>query len=334
MMNTSIPVFLSSDDNYAPFVAVTIASICYNTKSFIDFYILDGSISESNKNQIEMLKERFKNLNIEFLTIDSEKVWADCYKGYSCSLAKYNVWLIPYLKPNLDKVIYLDADVIALGDILELYQEDLGGYVLGAVYDIGYINKMHLALYKNKVDLIDSHKCFNAGVLLIDCKRWLDNKTTRKLLKIESKYRECKQNEDQSILNKCFENNYKALDLKYNCFAYYKNYDDYIMEYFGINKGFICNASQECVIRHFTGGYTSRPWQYNYSIDPTSISLYPLPNFADFWVYAKMTAFYDQLHEKYNKNQTQYRGKLLACLSQYKKLDREEIQKMVTIRVE
>ena len=38
-----IPIFLSSDNNYAPFVATTIASVCDNTKSFCDFYILDRS---------------------------------------------------------------------------------------------------------------------------------------------------------------------------------------------------------------------------------------------------------------------------------------------------
>ena len=41
---SNIPIFLSSDDNYAPFVATTIASICDNTKSFCEFYVLDGGI--------------------------------------------------------------------------------------------------------------------------------------------------------------------------------------------------------------------------------------------------------------------------------------------------
>ena len=47
-----IPIFLSSDNNYAPFVATTIASICDNTKSFCDFYILDGGIEEEKKEKI------------------------------------------------------------------------------------------------------------------------------------------------------------------------------------------------------------------------------------------------------------------------------------------
>ena len=57
-----IPIFLSSDNNYAPFVATTIASICDNTKSFCDFYILDGGIEEENKEKIiQCMKKALKD---------------------------------------------------------------------------------------------------------------------------------------------------------------------------------------------------------------------------------------------------------------------------------
>ena len=49
----NIPIFLASNDGYAPFIATTIASICYNTQSFIEFYILDSGISNFKKKQIE-----------------------------------------------------------------------------------------------------------------------------------------------------------------------------------------------------------------------------------------------------------------------------------------
>lgn len=42
----NIPVFLASDDNYAPFLATTAYSVLSNTKSFIDFYVLDGGITD------------------------------------------------------------------------------------------------------------------------------------------------------------------------------------------------------------------------------------------------------------------------------------------------
>ena len=44
-----IPVFLASDNRYAPFVATTMASILMHTNDFIEFYIMDCGISTTNK---------------------------------------------------------------------------------------------------------------------------------------------------------------------------------------------------------------------------------------------------------------------------------------------
>lgn len=133
-----IPIFLSSDNNYAPYIAIAIASICDNTKSFCNFYILDGGISKENKSYINSLKKIFKNFSIEYLTINLEKEFNSIeYKnaGNYISLSTYNRFLIPKLKPQLKKVLYMDVDIIVLGDIQELYNEDLEGYALGAVWE-------------------------------------------------------------------------------------------------------------------------------------------------------------------------------------------------------
>ena len=57
----NIPVFLASDDRYAPFVAVTAVSILKNTNERINFYVLDCGISERKKKKI--LKHGNININ-------------------------------------------------------------------------------------------------------------------------------------------------------------------------------------------------------------------------------------------------------------------------------
>ena len=47
-----ISIVLSSDNNYAPFVAATIASICDNIESFCEFYVLDGGITKENRKNV------------------------------------------------------------------------------------------------------------------------------------------------------------------------------------------------------------------------------------------------------------------------------------------
>ena len=46
-----IPVCYEGQDDLIDILATSICSICYNTKSFIDFYILDCGINNFNKNQ-------------------------------------------------------------------------------------------------------------------------------------------------------------------------------------------------------------------------------------------------------------------------------------------
>ena len=119
----SIPVFLASDDNYAPFVASTIASICSHTKSFCDFYILDGGISEKNKEKICKLKEQFDNFFIEFLFVDLEKEFKNIvYKnaGSYISLSTYKVLGIPVYREtfaaNKRKFYFLGIKIFSAKD--------------------------------------------------------------------------------------------------------------------------------------------------------------------------------------------------------------------------
>ena len=100
-MRNNIPIFLASNDKYTPFVATTIASVCYNTKSFCEFYVLDSGISNLNKKRIELLKEKFNNFSVEYLKIDLNE-FKDFQLLPHISLDTYSRFFIPILKPELD----------------------------------------------------------------------------------------------------------------------------------------------------------------------------------------------------------------------------------------
>ena len=59
-----ISIFLASNNNYAPYLCVTMYSILCNTKSFIDFYILEDNIDEKYKSKIEKSLKRFRDFSI------------------------------------------------------------------------------------------------------------------------------------------------------------------------------------------------------------------------------------------------------------------------------
>ena len=270
---TNIPIFLSADNNYAPFVATTIASICDNTKSFCEFYVLDGGITQKNKEKICDLKHKFDNFSVEFLNIDVENRFLNF--GVNTNFSKktmFTRFLIPELKPEINKAIYSDVDVIVTGDIAEMYDEDLEGYALGAVSE-DFFEKIITKKHLRDLELDKNHKYFASGNLLLNCELWRKNRIWEKLTSISEKYSDKILYPDQDILNKCFENNYKRLGVKY-CFV------DPCYE-FCSDKNFI--------IRHYTG--LKKPWKISPDLD-----LDFLPDTKLFWKYAILTSFYEELY--------------------------------------
>ena len=279
----NIPIFLSADNNYAPFVATTIASICDNTKSFCDFYVLDGGITDENKEKICELKKTFSNFSIEFIKIDIEKYFKDFQETHYITKSMYSRFLIPELKPNIDKAIYSDVDVIVLGDISKMYNEDLGEYALGAVWE-EYAEKSENINRKINLNLPNEHKYFSSGNLLINCNLWRQNNIIKNLIQMTKNINIKLDCPDQDIMNVFFANKYRILDLKY-C---YRNQD---IEYF---KDEISNI----IIRHFNGKI--KPWHIN----PQYTHLY-YPNAEKFWEYLKMTKFYENIYSKVQNSKDQ-----------------------------
>lgn len=296
-----IPIFLASDNNYAPFVATTIASICDNTESFCDFYILDSGINEENKEKICSLKEQFSNFSIEFLNIDTSIITNQIdYKntGNYITISTYNRFLIPDLKPNLSKILYLDVDIIVNGDIASLYNINLESYSLGAVWEKSaekVENKARIEYLK----LNSNHKYFNAGVLLLDVQKWRKDNIKENLFEIENKYRDTLKFADQDILNIFYNNNYKIISNEYN----WLNLDSIMLPNF------------TPIIRHFNGNI--KPWLVSPCID-TSL----LNGHKNFWKYLQKTVFYNEVKEKTSDEeaQKQYIRKLQITKMSYKKI--------------
>ena len=262
-----IPIFLSADNNYAPFVATTIASICDNTSTFCDFYILDGGITEENKEKICELKQQFNNFSIEFINIEEYITQFHTTALYK-SKTMFARLFIPNIKINIDKAIYSDVDVIFLDDITKYYNEPLDDYIIGCIQAPFITNNIKI---KNTFNFSNNHVYFCSGNLLINCDKWRKENIQNKIFKTYYKYKDILISPDQDILNIVFDNNYKVLDKKYCVTEFHMEYYDNIDQIF---------------IRHF--GTSIKPWQINpFNSSDSDIKA--------FWKYAKKTSFYEDL---------------------------------------
>ena len=196
------------------------------------------------------------------------------------------------LKTNLEKVLYLDVDIIVKNNILELFNTDLENKALGAVMDFG--DSDYIKNLKSNVEINPSHTYFNSGVLLIDCKKWKEQDISKKLFSIEKRYRGKLLCNDQDVLNKVFENDYKILPQKFNALI----------------------VKEDTVIRHYYS--KPKPWEIKQGIMNSNQLL---SDIELFWYYAQKTPYYEQLCENCTyKSEHQFQ-----FLKLYKKLTNKEI---------
>ena len=206
---------MASDENYAPYLCVCIYSILIHTNSSIQFYVLDGGIKDKSKALINKSLSAFKHYSIEYLNMANFNLNRfPNLKHYS--LNTFSRYFIPELKPNLGKVLYLDVDIICKSDIVELYNQDLQGFPLGAVLEDFYgLNGEYI---KNHIDsgFKSGKKSFNAGVMVLDIQQFIKHNYAKILIEKTIALADKLSCPDQDIFNIVFENNYKILDYKFN----------------------------------------------------------------------------------------------------------------------
>lgn len=162
---SDINICLSSDDNYSKYAGVVICSILLKAKSsdVLNFYILDGDISSENKDKIESLKQ-IRNFNLTFVKIDENLF--ETYKKIKThsyiSLSGFYRLKLASLLPDIDKILYLDCDIIVNDDIEKLYNTDITNYYAAGVMDTAMKSKGWVPPLEN------GNLYFNSGVLLFN----------------------------------------------------------------------------------------------------------------------------------------------------------------------
>lgn len=208
---SGINLVLAADDNYAQHLGVTLISVIENYKDarILFFHILDYGISDKNKQNLEIIGKQ-NRVELIFYKI-TEDLLANCPKVNHLSRAAYARLLISELLPfDINKVLYLDCDIVVLGNIAELYDQDLGSFSLGAVEDI--MAKEILQIYFQT----GLTNYFNSGVLLINLDSWRSKNIKNRAWEfIESHYNDIIR-ADQDVLNCLFKNDWQLLDQRFN----------------------------------------------------------------------------------------------------------------------
>jgi lipopolysaccharide biosynthesis glycosyltransferase len=166
-----VVIALASNERYFQGLYCAVASALGHmaTGSVVDVHVLDGGISQSSKNILSRLAERFgQSVRVEFVPVD-DSVFRGATLGPHKSHMAYCRILLPRVL-SASRVVYLDCDVLVFRDLSDLFERPLSsGKILAAVRD-----SETLSLGDDSRIVADAMKLptqgayFNSGVMLMN----------------------------------------------------------------------------------------------------------------------------------------------------------------------
>lgn len=211
-----IHIACNIDSRYVRHCAVTLVSLFENNPSEeFTVHILDGGLNQQEQETLSQLAQRYCH------TVRYYSPQPDMLKGLSIhkfgkriSMATYyRCILADILPPGIEKVLYLDCDIVVRGNIRPFWDTPLDGRTgVAAVEDIGCgeTRRYEILNYPMK----DSY--FNAGVLLINLTFWRGHQVGKACIEYFRKYPERILFNDQDLLNSILHAHKSLVDLRWN----------------------------------------------------------------------------------------------------------------------
>ncbi|TXI10305.1 MAG: glycosyltransferase family 8 protein [Rhizobium sp.] len=171
------------------------------------------------------------------------------------------VWfrvLLPDLLPDVDRVLYLDADTLVLQSLLPLWQLDLSGLPFAAVQDV--ISPAH-AHVPAQIGLKHADEYFNSGVMLMNLDEMRSSNFHARMQALDRK-RFVAGFPDQIALNAVAMGRWLRLHPKWNCMTPFIAGTERSSDLPSLSVQQREAGASPCVV-HFEGYWQrAKPWQY------------------------------------------------------------------------
>ncbi len=268
-MDSCVNILYQCDNNYAPFMGVSLTSLLINNTDLknLHIFLLGKELSEENMRKIQQTCDEYGR-KIVFLDCDGldariENYGMCKYRGSYATF--YKLFVSELLKDmgiTVHRMLYIDSDTVITGNIRELYFADLHQKPIGMVPDtLAYQYKEELGFWGKDI-------YYNAGLVLYDFEqihkqKW-EQKMSEHIRDIKADYHK----HEQDLLNVVFRDNIHPLHLRYNLQSIHRAVS--VEQFYRIYKKVTYFTKEELkeetengVILHFLRFNGEFPWMKN-----------------------------------------------------------------------
>lgn len=253
MMN----ILACASDNYTMQCGILFCSVCENNQDEkIDFYVFtDNKFKEESKDKLRKTIGGYHQKTIHFVCINDADI--DNVLQFETPLYTrhvfYRLLMAELLPESVNKVLYLDCDIVVRHSLLGLWNTELSDKAVAVVHD-GQEGKMSQF---NRLGYSYDKGYFNSGVMLANLEYWRKTNATKRLFNYIERNADKIYLPDQDPLNVIFQDEKTFIHFKYNLQSDFLLKTNYLLVDYSKYKTELSECVENPVVLHFSG---ARPW--------------------------------------------------------------------------
>lgn len=228
-------IVFNVNDAYFRQAAVAIISVLENNKNKnFTFHIFTDAYEQESAGKLKLIAEKY-NIKLCIYAIDMNILAGFHIKVKRFSRVTYLRLIMPKILKDINYFLYMDADMVCLGDLWQLNDIDFKGKAFAAVSDLP-----EAVEYRTKFLKLKNDKYFNDGMMFVNVHNWNRLQITEKTFTFKGADPKRFLGQSQDILNLVMDGDIIFLDKKFNVMQESTDVKD-------------------CVIYHFFGRF--KPWE-------------------------------------------------------------------------
>lgn len=251
-------VLFCADSNYFQHLAAAAVSLLENTRwPRVHIHVLSCDADGASEKKLRETLDRYPAARLSLVRVDDARL-GTLFVDKHLTKESYLRFLAPDLLPStVSKVIYLDCDLVVLGDVAELWEVDLGSAPLAAAADLDWaFGGVEARL--TKLGLRPGHRYFNAGVLVINLDHWRREGVSERLFRFAADSGSALAYHDQDALNVVLQGQVKLLERRWNIQTLW--YSLFVRRTFPQEFAATREARAHPAIVHFSTA--QKPWKF------------------------------------------------------------------------
>ncbi len=256
LQDKKINILVTMDENYIPHLNVMLSTLLrFNPDCLFDVYLLHSSIRrEALEATVKVLGGSGRLIPIQVRDLPLEE--APTTSRYPREIY-YRIFAACYLPDTLERVLYLDPDLVINGSVWPLYQLSLDEYYFAAASHIDSFGLIH-KINELRLDMDDDSPYINSGVMLMNLSLLRREQNMDDVFRFIEKRKGLLMLPDQDIISSLYGSRIYALDaFRYNMTErLYRLHSPFEKE---LDLDWVRRHS---VVIHYCG--RNKPWKENY----------------------------------------------------------------------